>query len=91
MFKIKKTQNLISDMKQLPIKEKDQISIAARRVVLHAFGTALEIVMQHHGDSDWNTWVMELTGTQTVFLQLSYGIFPCVGFSVPLPLPYAGI
>lgn len=52
MFKIKKTQNLISDMKQLPIKEKDQISIAARRVVLHAFGTALEIVMQHHGDSD---------------------------------------
>lgn len=52
MFKIKKTQNLISDMKQLPIKEKDQISITARRLVLHAFGTALEIVMQHHGDSD---------------------------------------
>lgn len=34
------------------MKEQDQITIAARRVVLHAFGTALEIVVQCHGDSD---------------------------------------
>lgn len=52
MCQIKKKQNLISDMRQLPMKEKEQINTAARRVVLRGFGTALEIVMQHHGHSD---------------------------------------
>lgn len=49
------------------MKEKDQICTAARRVVLHAFGTALEVVMQCHGDSAWNTWVMGTTGTQSFY------------------------
>jgi len=49
MHQIKRKQNLTSALKQ-----KNQISIAARRAALYAFGTALKIIMQHWGDPDRN-------------------------------------